>query len=183
MNDRDHARWLGDVRRDCRHRRGSDRHVRWSRCASRSDRPHRRLSCRDRGRPRRDRTRSFHRHTLGSACILTPRTDQRGRRVMKKSMSSGRTDLKTAWPGWWVRTIAVLLIWTCWSATDEDPARHWRYADQMTHQLLQRCGVIFRCVSVYRKDPRSADDVSSRRSAIGTLRTSMLDAEHVRSSG
>ena len=29
------------------------------------DRPHRRLSCRDRGRPRRNRTRCFHRHTLG----------------------------------------------------------------------------------------------------------------------
>jgi hypothetical protein len=41
--------------------------------APRSDRPHRRLSCRDRGRPPRDRTRSFHRHTLGPACILTPR--------------------------------------------------------------------------------------------------------------
>jgi uncharacterized membrane protein len=41
--------------------------------ASRSDRPYRRLSCRDRGRLHRDRTRSFHRHTLGPACILTPR--------------------------------------------------------------------------------------------------------------
>src|SRR6476646_4366240 len=74
MDDRDDARRLGDVRRDCRHRRGSDRHVRGSRCASGSDCPHRRLSCRDRGRPRRDRTRSFHRHTLGPAWILTPRT-------------------------------------------------------------------------------------------------------------
>ena len=33
--------------------------------ASRSDRPHRRLSCRDRRRPRRDRARSFHCHSLG----------------------------------------------------------------------------------------------------------------------
>src|SRR6476619_4604319 len=47
------------------------------------------------------------------------------------------------------------------------------FADQMTHQLLQRCGVIFRWVSVYRKDPRSADDVSSRTSAIGTKQTLM----------
>ena len=35
-----------------------------------SDRPHRRLSCRDPGRPRRDRTRSFHRHTLGPCLHL-----------------------------------------------------------------------------------------------------------------
>lgn len=65
----------------CRHRRGSNRHVRWSRCASRSDRPHRRLSCRDRGRPRRDRTRGFHRHTLGPCLHLNAENGQRGRRV------------------------------------------------------------------------------------------------------
>ena len=56
-------------------------------------------------------------------------------------MSSGSTDLKTAWPSWWVRTIGRLLM-----RTPQGIGRL-AYADQMIRQLLQRCGVIFRCVS------------------------------------
>src|SRR5271165_18378 len=36
-----------------------------------------------------------------------------------QSISSGRTDLKTASPGWCALTIAVLLIYTGWSAVHE----------------------------------------------------------------
>ena len=77
-------RTFGDVRRDCRHRRGDDRHPCWSRCACRSDCLHWRLSCGDRGRPCRDRTRSFDRHTLGTAYILK----------VKKVMNTELTELK-----------------------------------------------------------------------------------------
>src|SRR4051795_13248667 len=31
------------------------------------------------------------------------------------STSSGRTALKRAWPGWWARAIAALLVWACYT--------------------------------------------------------------------
>ena len=44
-------------------------------------------------------------------------------------MSSGRIVLKTASPGWWVRTIELLLVSSWSSATDQD-----READQRDHR-------------------------------------------------